>query len=242
MKSTRNSKSLTLYSLYIPVLVFAIALAVFGATATLTSRTTQKADVLASKSEKSPNANSQKSAKTKIVKTQNASEHKKVLTEVVSSLEEASQTEEEAGNTEASQELEDAAEATDEAAGDTLDAIDEVEAVSPFKKLIVGPDYKNLGQLRSSIAHTQNTIRKLTKVAGTTDAETNPELTSSLAALELEKARLYGVVTAEESRFSLFGWLNRLLYGYTPLPIGGGTDTVPESTESSESTGSTVED
>lgn len=95
-------------------------------------------------------------------------------------------------------------EATSDAVID--ESLNKVEGRGPLIKLIVGPDQKNAGQVRSEVVHLQNQVRKLDNL-GATDAAAS--LSSELAAIQLRlSTALQGV--------SLFGWLTKFLGGFTP--------------------------
>jgi hypothetical protein len=92
-----------------------------------------------------------------------------------------------------------------------------MEARPSVVKFIMGPDYKNAGQVRSTIVHLENDIKKLDKVeekTGTgsgTVSDTKVTLQSELTAIETKLSdNLQG--------FSLFGWLSKLLSGFVPTP------------------------
>lgn len=97
-------------------------------------------------------------------------------------------------------------------------SIASMEARPKIIKFVMGPDYKNAGQVRSEVVHLQNQIRKLDKIeekVGASEsgsiAETKITLQTELAAIE---TRLYEGLQG----FSLFGWLSRLLSGFIPTP------------------------
>lgn len=112
-------------------------------------------------------------------------------------------------------EIEEVAAETEEAQGETVEAIEEVENQNGFKKFFVGTDYKNLGQLRSSLVQNRNQIRKLTKLsAGMTDEAAKMALTEQMADLMKERERIKTIISDNEEGFSLFGWVFRFMNGY----------------------------
>lgn len=136
------------------------------------------------------------------------------------------------------QEILDVIEEVEEDSDVVADAIEAVEAKSTWSTLLFGSDYKNLGQLRSSLAKNTNNIRKLNKFGDEEYIDDESGIvTSQLELLEQERQRIVSVIQENESRFSLLGWVSKLLTGYDDSPIGGGDDT-PESTESTQSTSS----
>jgi hypothetical protein len=151
------------------------------------------------------------------------------MTTVVNELEEVAKTEELQGNTEVSDEITELADTSETVTSETVEAIDEIETRPTWKTTLLGPDYKNLGQLRSALAHNDNAIRKLTKTFGEVTTESTAGIQTQLSTL-LEE-------------FSLLGWVSRFLLGYKPLPAEEPNPTltptpvptVPESTESTPS-------
>jgi len=94
--------------------------------------------------------------------------------------------------------------------------ISSMEARPSYVKFIMGPDYKNAGQVRSEIVHLRNDISKLDRIqekTGATDSGTLAETKNTLSAeLEAIETKLYNSLQG----FSLFGWLSKLLTGFTP--------------------------
>jgi len=91
-------------------------------------------------------------------------------------------------------------------------AMQEVESRGTFKTILVGSDYKNLGQVRSEIVVVQNTIDRLEQAkAKATDATTVAELSTQIAALKATASSTQAFVDDNEGTFSLFGWLVKLL-------------------------------
>ena len=116
---------------------------------------------------------------------------------------------------EIAEELEEISEETEEVQDKTMKAIDKVEKQNKFKKLLVGADYKNLGQLRSSLVHNRNQIRQLTRISEEVgDEESKQVVQSSLETLMGERERIKEVITENEEGFSLLGWVFRIVNGY----------------------------
>lgn len=95
-----------------------------------------------------------------------------------------------------------------------------------FLKFIVGPDYKNAGQVRSEIVRLRNQISQLTrtkeeeKLSGTDSANIDQSITTLEASMTSIETRLNEALKG----VSLFGWLGRLLSGFvaptgTPVPV-----------------------
>lgn len=232
MPSKNKTKYIGLYSFHVPVLVLAVAIIGIGAVASVTtSNNPNGSSILGSKAK---NDNAKKSLKTTEGETPTAKQHKKIITQVVTKLEEVSKTEKGAGNKEVGEEIAEVAETEEEIAAETVEAIDAVESKPKWQVLLFGSDYKNLGQLRSSLAHNTNSIRKLTRnTASVTESSSSAQVQSQLSVLELERERILNVIRTNEDQFSILGWVSRLLNKYPTQPIGGGDDT-----DTNESSGS----
>jgi hypothetical protein len=90
-----------------------------------------------------------------------------------------------------------------------------IENQNGFKKFLVGTDYKNLGQLRSSLAHNENQVRQLTRISEELEeGEEKEALQEQLMVLMQERERIKTVITENEEGFSLLGWVFRLMNGY----------------------------
>ena len=91
------------------------------------------------------------------------------------------------------------------------DAVNQIEQRSGVKTFLIGSDYKNIGAIRSEIAQTENRIAKLdreiVRAASSTDVMS---VQAELASMKAEQTRIEEFVKANESKFSLFGWLVRL--------------------------------
>ncbi len=153
---------------------------------------------------------------------------------VVSALEVVAQSEEDVGEVVTSEELLTIAEEVEEQTEETATALTEVEKRPKWQTLLIGTDYKNLGQLRSSLSHNTNSIRKVEKAMEMVeDPESLALLEQQLTTLNLERDLINSVIVQQESQFSILGWVFRFLSGYDNASEDDGT---PESTESSEST------
>jgi hypothetical protein len=146
--------------------------------------------------------------------------HKEKTEKVVKNLEQVANQEESVGNTEVSEEIEKVVLQEEQVQDDTVEAIEEVENDGKAKKFFLGPDYKNLGQLRSSLVHNRNQIRKLTQTMSQVQSpEDAALLQEQLADLMGERARIRTVIDENESSFSLFGWVSRFINSYEETPI-----------------------
>ncbi len=120
---------------------------------------------------------------------------------------------------EAVETLEEVAIEVEQSGEDASVAIEEVEKTNKFMKLLVGSDYKNLGQLRSSLVRNRNQIRQLTSLMErTTDEAEKTAISEQLVSLMQEKERIKTVISDNEEGFSLLGWAFRFLSGYVSAP------------------------
>ena len=167
----------------------------------------------------------------------NAETYRQNAKGVAKKLKTVAVSESQVGNTEASQEISEVADDTEETATETADAITAVESKPKWQVLLFGSDYKNLGQLRSSLAHNTNSIRKLTGTVDDIDNITSgSEVQAQLEALLLERERLVGIIEENESQFSLLGWVSKLLAGYKETPTDTDEDIIDTGTEPENTT------
>lgn len=91
------------------------------------------------------------------------------------------------------------------------DAIDKVNNRNTVKTFLIGTDYKNIGQLRSEMVTTGNQIDQLNKLLDkTTNADDKTNLQTEIQALMQEQQKINDFIKANESKFSLLGWLVKL--------------------------------
>jgi hypothetical protein len=147
-----------------------------------------------------------------------AKSHVEKVKNVVTKLEEISAEEEGLGNNDISGDIEEAVEDIEEGVVGVAVEIEEIEERPAWKNFLFGTDYKNLGRLRSSLVSTNNGIRKINstmvRVEGT---DSYDELGEQLGELNRERERIVDLIKEEEERFSLFGWVVRLLNGETDV-------------------------
>lgn len=178
--------------------------------------------------------------------TTNAQLHKEKSEEVTKTLKEEAKKQKDAGNTEVGDQIQQVVTEQEQTQEETADAIAEVESRGKVKTFLVGTDYKNLGQLRSSLVHNRNEIRKLTKsLAQVVTPEEKALIEAQLLTLTQERERIKTVITTNESSFSLFGWVSRFLTNYEQTPINEAEETeltteVETAIEVADSTGSTA--
>ena len=93
----------------------------------------------------------------------------------------------------------------------TAKALDEVEKRDGLRTFFFGADYKNLGELKSTIETTENHIDRLEKALGrTTDAMVKAGLEAQIRALEETASSTEAFVRDNEDVFSLFGWFVKI--------------------------------
>ena len=145
-----------------------------------------------------------------------AKNHVEKVKDIVNTLEDISSEEAYLGNDEVSEEISDAAEDVEDSIVDVADEIEEIEDRPAWKKFVLGPDYKNLGQLRSSLVKTDNGIRKITRTTTRVEgSESDAVLKEQLGELNQERERIMSFIKEEEESFSLLGWVVKMLTGYT---------------------------
>lgn len=236
-----NKKSIKLYSLHIPLLILAgllVATTVYVSNNVISKDETSvlgKSDKSKGNSNSDDAKNKKSKADNKPLKSQNAQEHKKEVKKVVNNLEEvvvknknqkqmqlqlqeqeqAMESEEVVDTTEPVDEIEEVIEDLEEDVDEVAEAIDAVESRPKWQTLLFGSDYKNLGQLRSHLAHNTNAIRKLTRASGeiVTDGS-GDQVNTQLGELLEERERITQVIQENESSFSILGWVFRLFNGY----------------------------
>jgi hypothetical protein len=89
--------------------------------------------------------------------------------------------------------------------------MDNLSGESKIKVFLFGPNYKNLGDLRSSIVTTQNNIDRLKKVqTKATSASVKADLEVQIKALEDVASSTEAFVEANESKLSILGWFVKI--------------------------------
>lgn len=155
-----------------------------------------------------------------------AKAHVENVRNVVSTLEEVSDEEEALGNEEVSEELSEAVEEIEDSTVDTAEDIEEIEDRPGWKKFLLGPDYKNLGELRSNLVRTENSIRKVNRTMTRVEGSENDEaLQEQLGELNQERERIMDFIQQEEESFSLLGWVVKLFTGYSSEEVETVVDT-----------------
>gem|GEM_PF-4070696 len=250
MKQTVQKRATTLYVFHYPffIIIAVLFLMTLGISKTSDIGGNHNGDVLGKgntnqdnkdKGNKSDKEGQGKSGGNQGAGSINAATHKVNTQEVVENLRQISDEEDQAGNEETGEDIDEVALDEEEAVDEVTEAIKAVETRSKWKTLLLGSDYKNLGQLRSSLAHNTNSIRQLSKSQDEVLVPGNEaEVQTQLQLMLQERERIRNVIMANESEFGLLGWVFRFLNGYM---LGGLDDDIGEYVdvpESTESTGS----
>lgn len=249
MPKTTHKRSYKIYAIQYPILLLAATLMVFGFNAKkiFDEQNSPQGVVLGkenAKNEGKGNADKPDKAQGKPEDkgnkgqgSLNAAEHKQKIIEVVGNLNAVSDEEEEVGNEETSEDIDEVVNDELDDVEDVTEAIKAVETRPKWKTLLFGTDYKNLGQLRSHLAHNTNSIRKLSRVQENVQAENQEQVQAQLGELVQERERIRSIITEHEDDFGILGWVFRFLNGY----VGGSLDNdigddvdVPETNESTE--------
>ena len=98
------------------------------------------------------------------------------------------------------------------------DSIKSMEGRPGYLKFIMGPDYKNAGQVRSEVVHLRNQISKLDRIQDRVGASESGTIGETIATLQAELTAIETTLYEKLQGFSLFGWLSKLLSGFTLAP------------------------
>lgn len=120
-------------------------------------------------------------------------------------------------NPEVVEEVEELAEEQEQVETEAEETVEVIDQRPAAVRLLIGPDYKNLGQLRSNIVQIRNNIRKLERIQEKAGEDASPAVDEALAEMEEKASGLQAQMYEQLSGFSLFGWLFRWLNGFTPL-------------------------
>ena len=78
-------------------------------------------------------------------------------------------------------------------------------------RFLIGPDYKNAGQVRSDVVGLRNDIRELEQIKDESLPADIEDVQGAIDELQVEADGLETQLTEQLSGFSLFGWLAKLL-------------------------------
>lgn len=93
----------------------------------------------------------------------------------------------------------------------TKTALQQMSQRNKAVKFLLGPDYKNAGQVRSDVVGLRNDIRKLEQIKeGSLPADAG-DVQGAIDELQVEANELEAQLEEQLSGFSLFGWLAKLL-------------------------------
>lgn len=169
-------------------------------------------------STKSKEERVKKSVSNSVVKGLNKTDVKEHVSKVKNAtldMKEVAKIKKEGGNSVVSEEITKSADEISFSSVDNIKSLEEVENRPAWKSFLLGPDYKNLGKIRSNLVQTRNQIRKIEKTleknSGDEDANT---LRARLGELEQERLRIFNYIDERDDGFSLFGWLAKLMSGY----------------------------
>lgn len=111
----------------------------------------------------------------------------------------------------------------EEQADENIDtSIASMEARPGLLKIIMGGDYKNAGQVRSEIVHLRNQISKLNRIQNKISPQEGTSIGETIKILQDELLAIETKLMENLEGFSLFGWLNKFLTGFT-LPVASPT-------------------
>jgi hypothetical protein len=94
------------------------------------------------------------------------------------------------------------------------DSFNKISTRSGLAKLVIGPDYKNAGAVRSEIVRLQNQVRQLIRLETKASVGEKPAIQESVESLNQELVAIETRLNESLKGFSLFGWLNKLLTGF----------------------------
>jgi F0F1-type ATP synthase membrane subunit b/b' len=158
-----------------------------------------------------------------IAKKERKTAREQIPMEIEMQLEEQEQEQEQEQNQEQEQiagQIEAAAEQEDAVEEEITESIAAVEKRGKLKTLLIGSDYKNMGQLRSELVRNRNQIRQLTMLATRVESEESRiMIENQLAILLQQREGIYNLIKENEAKFSLLGWVFRFLSGYPAEPI-----------------------
>jgi len=91
------------------------------------------------------------------------------------------------------------------------DQIESIQQRNKIKIFLIGTNYKNLGALRSEMVNTENRLRQLNNLMEKTQNQNDQDaLQLQIQTMQTEQERINSFIQANESKFSLFGWLVKL--------------------------------
>ena len=91
------------------------------------------------------------------------------------------------------------------------EAIDHVNGRNPIVVFLIGPSRDNLEAIKEEMASTSERIAKLKELLPALSASDQAKIETEIGSVEAEQARLGSFVSANDSKFSLFGWFVRFI-------------------------------
>jgi hypothetical protein len=96
----------------------------------------------------------------------------------------------------------------------TKTALQQMSQRNQAVKLLVGPDYKNAGQVRSDVVGLRNDIEQLNQIQEDALPADAGDVQGAIDELQVEADELEAQLSEQTAGFSLFGWLSRWLNNY----------------------------
>ncbi len=93
----------------------------------------------------------------------------------------------------------------------TKTALHQMNQRNQAVKFMIGPDYKNAGQVRSDVVGLRNDIRNLEQIKEESLPADVGDIQGAIDELQVEANELETQLADQLSGFSLFGWLAKLL-------------------------------
>jgi len=92
----------------------------------------------------------------------------------------------------------------------TKTALHQMDQRNQAVRFLIGPDYKNAGQVRSDVVGLRNDIRKLEQIKEDSLPADAGDVQGAIDELQIEANELESQLAEQLSGFSLFGWLAKL--------------------------------
>ena len=96
----------------------------------------------------------------------------------------------------------------------TATAMKNMNKRSGLGKFILGPDYKNVGEIRGAMAELNNDVETLSLLKGDLVGQEAGDIQAAIDGLQGEITVLEGELESQTTSFSLFGWLGKLISKY----------------------------
>jgi len=97
----------------------------------------------------------------------------------------------------------------------TKKALQQMDKRNQAVKFLLGPDYKNAGQVRSDVVGLRNDIRQLEQIKQKALPADTADIQGAIDELQVETSGIETQLEEQLSGFSLFGWLAKLLADQT---------------------------